>query len=193
MGQTADVDDAHLAGLGRVLQDLLLASYGMYPEDLEREVVEAARHLGGSDVVLLVADYDQQVLVGFNRADERRFLIDGPGPGLSYRQERVVEEKLGDGRRRLWIPSKDSAERHGVLGVVDDGSVADRHWEDRRVAGRGADRLQVALRRPRHAPTAGRAVLAGCRDAMGPAAAAHVHVARRDHRGGRPALARHRR
>lgn len=123
------MDDAHLAGLGRVLQHLLLASYGMYPEDLERELNAAVRHLGGDDVVLLLADYDQQLLVGFNRTDERRFLIDGPGPGLSYRQERVIEEALDDGRRRLWIPAKDSAERHGVLGVVDDGSVPDRHWE----------------------------------------------------------------
>jgi hypothetical protein len=123
------VDDAHLAGLGRALQQLLLASYGMYPEDLQRQVSDAAGHLGGEDVVLLLADYDQQFLVGFERDDERRFLIDAPGPGLSYRQERVVEEALDDGRRRLWIPAKDSAERHGVLGVVDDGSVADRHWE----------------------------------------------------------------
>ena len=36
---------------------------------------------------------------------------------------------LPAGRRRMWLPVKDSADRLGVLGVVDHGSVPPRHWE----------------------------------------------------------------
>jgi hypothetical protein len=43
-----------LAGLAKVLKQLLLASYGLYPQDLAGEVASAARHLGGDDVMLLL-------------------------------------------------------------------------------------------------------------------------------------------
>ena len=96
---------------------------------ISRTSFEAPRaHLGGSDVSLLLADYDQRSLVGFE-GDDRTFPIDGPGPGLAFRHEVVVDEPLDGQRRRLWLPVKDSAERLGVLGVVDDGSVRPDVWE----------------------------------------------------------------
>jgi hypothetical protein len=122
-------DDAALVGLARALRQLLVGSYGMYPTDLAAEVAEAGRHLGASETVVLLADYDQLRLVGFDRDDDRSHAIDDPGPGEAFRHERAVEERLDDGRRRLWVPVKDSAERLGVLGVVDDGSVAAAVWE----------------------------------------------------------------
>ena len=73
------------AALGRALQQLLLASYGLYPNDLESEVRLASVHLGGEDVMLLLADYDQRFLVRFEH-DDRTFSIDGPGPGEAFRQ-----------------------------------------------------------------------------------------------------------
>jgi Stage II sporulation protein E (SpoIIE) len=129
LGQNASVEDAdQFAALGRALQQLLLASYGLYPADLENEVRRASAHLGGEDVMLLLSDYDQRLLVGFDR-DDPTFPIDGPGPGLAFRREVAVGELLGGRRRRLWVPVKDSAERLGVLGVVDDGSVRPDAWE----------------------------------------------------------------
>ena len=128
-GKLAAVGDERSHGFGHALQQLLLASYGMYPEDLAREVADAARHLGGDEVVLLLADYDQRALVAFDVGDDRMFDIDGPGPGAAFRGEVLVEEVATDGRRRLWVPVKDSADRLGVIGVVDDGSVPPRHWE----------------------------------------------------------------
>ena len=116
-------------GLREALQQLLLASYGLYPEDLAREVADVASHLGGDDVMLLLADYDQRTLVSFDADDERAFEIDGPGPGLAFRHETVLEDTLTGGQRRLWLPVKDSADRLGVLGVVDDGAVPAVHWE----------------------------------------------------------------
>jgi hypothetical protein len=79
-------------------------------------------------VVLLLCDYDQHSLVGFND-DDVVFPVDGPGPGRAFRHEAVVEDPTGTARRRLWVPVKDSAERLGVLGVVDDGSIRADHWE----------------------------------------------------------------
>jgi serine phosphatase RsbU (regulator of sigma subunit) len=129
-GRLLNVEDVEeLAALGAALKDLLLASYGLYPSDLARVVAEASRHLGGDEVVLLLADYDQHSLVGFDSDDDREFPVEGPGPGLAFRHESVVQEDLGGARRRLWVPVKDSAERLGVLGVVDDGSVRVEQWE----------------------------------------------------------------
>jgi serine phosphatase RsbU (regulator of sigma subunit) len=117
------------AALGYALKQLLLASYGLYPADVARELADACRHLGGDEVVLLLADYDQHSLVGFEQDSDRAFLVEGPGPGLAFRHEVVVEDELRPGARRLWVPVKDSAERLGVLGVVDDGSIDADHWE----------------------------------------------------------------
>lgn len=128
-GRLAVVEDEPQDGLGRLLQQLLLASYGLYPEDLAREVADAAAHLGGDEVDLLLADYDQRTLVAFDADDGRTFEVDGPGPGFAFRRETIVEDVRSDGRRRLWVPVKDSADRLGVLGVVDDGSVPAAHWE----------------------------------------------------------------
>jgi hypothetical protein len=130
VGQTGSLtDEEELAGLARALQQMLLASYGLYPTDLVRELADALGHLGGEDVVLLLSDYDQELLIGFEPDDDRSFRIDDDGPGLAYRHEVVVTEALDGGRQRTWVPAKDSAERLGVLGVVDDGSVSPRSWE----------------------------------------------------------------
>ena len=117
-----------LIGLGQALRQLLLASYGLYPADLAAEVAAACRHLGGREVSLLLADYDQVSLVGFEVGDERSSPIDGPGAGEAFRDEVVVVEARSGGRG-LWVPVKDSAERLGVLGVVDDGSIDPDNWE----------------------------------------------------------------
>ena len=122
-------EPGQLAALGSALKQLLLASYGLYPTDLARELAEACRRLGGYDVVLLLADYDQHSLVAFDLDDDLTFPVEGPGPGRAFRHEVVVEEPSGAGGRRLWVPVKDSAERLGVLGVVDDGTIRADHWE----------------------------------------------------------------
>jgi hypothetical protein len=117
-----------LVALVRALGHLLRASQGLYASDLARETAVACHHLGGDDVVLLLADYDQHSLVAFDQDDDRTFPVEGPGPGLAFRHETVVEEALGTARR-LWMPVRGSAERLGVLGVTDDGSVGAAQWE----------------------------------------------------------------
>ena len=130
VGQTPGMDDTEqLAACGRGLTRLLLASYGLHPDDLLREVRVACDDMGGSDVVVLLADYDQEELVAFDSDDALTVSIDGPGPGAAFRHEAVVDERVGAGRRRLWVPIKDSAERIGVLGIVDDGAMSPVLWE----------------------------------------------------------------
>jgi hypothetical protein len=117
--------------LGAALGYLARASYGMAPDHLAADVATAGSLLGG-DVTLLVVDLDQQRLRPLDPevGDPAEYDVDEPrGAGEAFRLERVVEERSGDGRRRLWVPSKDSAERVGVLAVVDDGTVPPSSWE----------------------------------------------------------------
>jgi hypothetical protein len=131
-----DDDARELVPLARALRHLLLATMGMRPEDLPHEVAAAAACLGARDVVLLLADLDQERLVRFGgdptgaMGDEPvdGYAVDGDGPGRAFREETVVEEPCGDGDRRAWVAVMDSAERLGVLGLVDDGTVARESW-----------------------------------------------------------------
>ena len=83
-GRLLAVDHVDVSGFAGALKQLLLASYGLYPADLAREVADAAGRLGGEDVIVLLSDYDQRALVGFESDDDRTFAIDGPGPGLAF-------------------------------------------------------------------------------------------------------------
>lgn len=122
-------EDAELSRLGAALKQLLLASFGMRPDDLPAHVRDAAEVLGASETVVLVADLDQDVLRPLDpEPGVEEHDVDGEGPGLAYREERVVVEAVPGGRR-LWVPLKDSAERIGILAVVDDGSVDASSWE----------------------------------------------------------------
>jgi hypothetical protein len=121
-------EKARLVALGEALEHLLLASYGMHPDDLADDVAAAGARLGGADVVVLLVDMAQRVLRPLGRAEVGAHDVDGPGPGLAYREERPVREDLGDGRTRLWVPAKDSSERVGVIGAVLEPGYAEQSW-----------------------------------------------------------------
>src|SRR3546814_19549537 len=86
-----------LAALARTLKQLLLASYGLYPDDIERELASDVPHLGGSELSLLLADYDQRVLVSFAAADDSTPDIAGSGPGEAFAPARRIEDTRGGG------------------------------------------------------------------------------------------------
>jgi hypothetical protein len=119
-----------LARLGGALKELLLASYVLAPDGLAGAVAGAAAIVGAQEAVVLVADLDEEVLRPLDPSlggDDHR--IDDPGAGVAYREDRTVIDGGADGRRRLWVPLKDSAERIGVLELVDEGDVDVSTWE----------------------------------------------------------------
>jgi hypothetical protein len=126
------MEDAELVPLARALRHLLLATPGMRPEALPHEVAIAARHLGAHDAVLLLVDVDQHRLVAFDPGATgvplRLPVDDDERAGRAFREETVVEEPGHHGLRRVWVPVMDSAERLGVLAVVDDGTASTEAW-----------------------------------------------------------------
>ena len=113
----------------KALRELLQLSFGLLPDDLAGAVVSVAeRHLGAHDAVLSVIDLDQVELRPLEpKGDHGPVPVDGSAAGRAFREERVVVQPEG-GRRRLWIPVLDSAERLGVLGAVDDGTTDLADW-----------------------------------------------------------------
>ena len=118
------------ARLGAALRELLKVSYGLIPEDLPATVRDVAtRHLGATDAVLFLVDLDQTELrpLAPDRPELRAHGVDTTIAGQAFREERPVVEPSPDGRR-LWLPVLDSAERLGVLAVLDDGDVTPETW-----------------------------------------------------------------
>ncbi len=117
-------------GIDAVLRELLQASFGLYPDELEAVIAESVeRHTGAHDMALLLVDLDQIELrrLGGGAADGDVLAVDDSLAGLAFREERPVVERLGSSRR-LWLPVLDSAERLGVLRVVDDGATSIDDW-----------------------------------------------------------------
>jgi hypothetical protein len=113
--------------LERALVTLIAASVQLVPDDLATVVAEAAAHLGGRDVQLLLVEIGQDVLCTLpsrGTAAPPPVPVADSAPGRALMEEAVVVEPLG-AATRLWVPLLDSAERVGVLGTtvdaVDDG------------------------------------------------------------------------
>ena len=116
-------------GIDAVVRELLQATFGLKPDDIASCLSAlVARHLGLEDVELLLVDLDQTELrkLGASPGSSGQS-VDGTLAGLAFREEQPVVELDGE-RRRLWLPILDSAERVGVLAVVDDGSVPIDDW-----------------------------------------------------------------
>lgn len=117
------------AALGAALQRLLLETYHLAPDDLAAAVAAVCQEELSAEVDVLVADLDQEQLRPLDPATgpAEEFDVDGPGPGAAFRLERPIEEPAEYGRR-LWVVVKDSSDRLGVLGVVDDGTLPVESW-----------------------------------------------------------------
>ena len=113
-------------GIDAVIHELLHSTFGLLPDELApRLAALVEQHTSARDVRLLVADLDQVVLTSLS-SDEELFVDWGPA-GQAYRDEQPVEEVTADGRR-LWLPILDSAERVGVLGLVEGSEVPIDEW-----------------------------------------------------------------
>ncbi|MGK2949291.1 MAG: PP2C family protein-serine/threonine phosphatase [Acidimicrobiales bacterium] len=120
------------AGVHAVIRAILESTYGLFPDDLTAMIFDRIRrHVTADELILLLVDLDQVELRELSPAghEPRTFPVDGEGPGRAFRHEAPVHDQRHEGPgRRLWLPVLDSAERLGVLGVVDDGSTSIRDW-----------------------------------------------------------------
>ncbi len=118
---------------GEVAFSILLdGTHLLAPRHLPELVAEAARELGGEDLVVLVVDHAQSVLMPFpppSSGSAQGLAVDTTVPGRAFRQMAPQEVPAPDGRRRLWVPVVDGVDRLGVLGVTvaaDDEEAAPR-------------------------------------------------------------------
>ncbi|RBY90925.1 serine/threonine-protein phosphatase [Blastococcus sp. TF02A-26] len=82
-------------------------------------VAQEVHAAGGSDVAIFLQDYDQrhlQPLEGKGLTGERT-PIDGSSPGRAFAGDELVEETLGDGSVRMFLPMLDGSDRVGVLSL----------------------------------------------------------------------------
>lgn len=102
------------------------------PDQLPAVVSTACQRLGGFDAQIYLADLGQVQLAPLDRTSDERLSIDGTVAGRVYREETAfLASDDGAGRRRMWVPIIDSAERIGVLGVdipTDADEVDERVW-----------------------------------------------------------------
>jgi hypothetical protein len=99
------------------LGSLLEASHLIGPDDLAAAVVRHGEHLGARDVVILLADYEQESLIPLpvrGREASEAQAIDGTLAGRAFQTVEIVQS-TEETARHLWVPILDGTERLGVL------------------------------------------------------------------------------
>lgn len=97
---------------------LLHAAQSRPPEDVVTTVSEAAAALGARDVLLLLIDYEQQLLQPLDPGVPAAS-ISGTMAGRCFSTQDVLEAATDEGLQ-VWVPVSDRAERLGVLTMVVD-------------------------------------------------------------------------
>ncbi len=102
------------------LTAILEATYLMAPDQLPAVVAEGATHLGSSETVLYVPDYEQTTLTPLPAAGawtRKSLSLDGSVAGRVYRTlDPLVTE--ADSGQWLWLPLLDGVERLGVIAFL---------------------------------------------------------------------------
>lgn len=112
-------DPASTSDPGAVLVDVLLESYALHPDAIADTVAAAAARVGGARTELWMVDLDQRSLCRLLAdGEETTLALDDSLRSRAYTEVRALTEELPDGRRQLWLPLLDSADRLGVMGVV---------------------------------------------------------------------------
>lgn len=95
---------------------LLDRSHHLHPDELTGGITDAVTMIGGTDVVLFLADIAQELLVPYG-VEADAVEIDGTLAGRAFRTNApvVIDD---DGGRRAWFPVLDGSDRLGVLGVT---------------------------------------------------------------------------
>lgn len=106
----------------RALARLLRHAQTTAPDDVTATLVEGARLLGGSDVVLYLVDYEQERLQPTtDRLDHGEPVaeasIRGTMAGRCFSSQRLLEAPDGD-TVQVWVPVSERAARLGVLAMT---------------------------------------------------------------------------
>jgi len=128
--------DRELSPGERALSELLLRAHLAPPDALPGLIADAARGLGGRDVVVLLIDHAQGTLVPFGPGEPLD--VEGTVAGRAYRHVEAQEVPAGDARR-LWLPLVDGIERVGVMGATFDALDDRTRWRAARFAALAAE------------------------------------------------------
>jgi serine phosphatase RsbU (regulator of sigma subunit) len=115
------------AGYAATLHELLKGTHLAAPDELPDVVQRAASHVGASDAVLYLVDYEQQTLTPFTGTQVKpreAQSIDGSVAGRAFQRVEPVDLAASPDQRRVWLPLLDGVERLGVLEVVVPGTDA---------------------------------------------------------------------
>jgi len=110
---------------------LIAASLRLHPDDIPAAAAAQGLKEGLEDLTILLADLEQRVLVPLvgdsqGTSDPADHLsIDGTIAGRAYRTESPIVSDTVDGRRSVWLPLLDSAERLGVVSATTTREVDD--------------------------------------------------------------------
>ena len=110
---TAQLPEGYAAALHEVLRHSHLAA----PEDLPAIAGRAAHHLGATDAVIHLVDYEQLLLTPVlpsGLPGVEPLPVEGSVAGRVFQRIEQLETTGGDGRH-LWVPLLDGVERLGVL------------------------------------------------------------------------------
>ncbi|MBC7373373.1 MAG: serine/threonine-protein phosphatase [Frankiales bacterium] len=106
----------------RSLANLLREAQQNSPEDVVANLVAGARQLGGTDLVLYLIDYEQQILQPTpDRLEHggvvRPASVLGTMAGRCFSTQTLLEA-AGDDGLQVWVPVTERAERLGVLAMT---------------------------------------------------------------------------
>jgi serine phosphatase RsbU (regulator of sigma subunit) len=108
-------------GYAAMLHELLQRTHLAAPDELPDLVVRAAAHIGATDAVLYLVDYEQQSLTPFTSSGSKprdALSVDGSVAGRAFQRVEPHDVAASADERRVWLPLLDGVERVGALEVV---------------------------------------------------------------------------
>jgi serine phosphatase RsbU (regulator of sigma subunit) len=110
-----------LSGHAALLHQLLAETHLAAPDHLPTVVARAAGHVGATDAVVYLVDYEQQMLTPFTggtSTPREVQSVDGSVAGRAFQRVEPHDVAASAQERRLWLPLLDGVERLGVLEMV---------------------------------------------------------------------------
>jgi serine phosphatase RsbU (regulator of sigma subunit) len=121
VGSSGDLATGDYLALNTLLQGSHLAA----PDELPDLVLRAATHVGATEAVVYLVDYEQQALTPFPSGGSKPRdvqSVDGTLAGRAFQRVEPQDVAASPEERRIWLPLLDGVERLGALELVVPGS-----------------------------------------------------------------------